>query len=323
MRWRHFDAGGDSGGGPRDLGGPDPGAATIALAPQASTVRDVTWLGAGGSGAPPLLAACGGGDFGVSVFDVAALHAAWPGSGGGYGAPAIIRGPMPLLRLRGHSATVHALSPWGADGRVLLSASADGTLRLWDVRAGPSAVTVLGLGGASGAAMRFEAPGRLLSRSPAAGAGVVELLSLAVRPAIGGAGGPPREAVVGSADGCVAVVDVAAGRMVAADRVHGSRDVRSIAVLGPLVLSAGFDGSVAVSHCASSSRASAAPTLGSGGAGVHTLAVRMDHRDKALCAKWHPADVSAYARFGFVREAVAATSATDRSVLIWRVNIHE
>jgi hypothetical protein len=125
-RWRHYDDA--TVGGPRDVGGPVPGAASLSLAPAAATVRDVCWVGIGGTGAPPLLAAGGGGDYGISVFDISAWSGTAPAglaaSGPGRGAGLVVKGAAPILRLLGHGGTVHALAPWSDDGRTLLSASA-------------------------------------------------------------------------------------------------------------------------------------------------------------------------------------------------------
>jgi hypothetical protein len=127
-RWRHYDTGGGGGGGPRDIGGPEPGAASLSLSPAVATVRDVCWIGVSpASGAPPLLAAAGGGDFGISVFDVSTAWSAWPGAPSGSDlnrGGMVAKGAPPVLRFLGHSGTVHGIEPWNHDGRTLLSASA-------------------------------------------------------------------------------------------------------------------------------------------------------------------------------------------------------
>jgi hypothetical protein len=169
---------------------------------------------------------------------------------------------------------------------------------------------VLNLSGSAGA---LEAPGRHLRRFWARESSGVELHSLAVRPATGGPGDAPREVVVGTADGSIAVVDVVAGRMVCHTRVHGFSEVRSVAALGPLVLSAAFDAAVAISRHGPGS----APDR------LDVLAVRSDHRDKVLCARWHPADVSAFAHYGSLKDALAVTSSADRTALLWRVALRD
>ncbi len=260
--------------------------ATVVIPAGVGTVRDVRWFGAGvaAGGAPAFLAVAGGGDGGIRVYDAAGVT---PAAGGTPGATT--RAPPPVVTFAGHAGTVHAVRAWGDDAAVLVSAAEDGTVRLWDARAGAAPVATLALS-AGGAAL--AAPGAALAT--AAGTGGLPLHALAVR--------GRREVAVGCADGGVAVADVAAGRMVAVDRVHDG-EVRSVDALGPLLLTSSFDGSVCVSVM----------TLdrgGGGGGGVlRTLAARRDHGDKALCAAWAPA------------APMFASSSADKTVMVWSVGV--
>jgi hypothetical protein len=175
-------------------------------------------------------------------------------------------------------------------------------------------VTVLCLSGGMPSHPQLEAPGRQLCRSWTHSSSGVELYSLAVRRSGAAEGVSPREAVVGTADGSVAIVDVVAGRMVCHTRVHGFSEVRSVAALGPLVLSAAFDAAIAVSRNGVSAPMGAYDRL-------DVLAVRTDHRDKALCARWHPADIAAFEHYGSLRDALAVSSSADRTALLWKVSL--
>ena len=214
----------------------------------------------------------GGGDFSIKVYD-STYTSTTP--------------PRTLASLCGHRGTVHALRPWSSDARHLLSASADGTVALWDMRA-PSARPALQLcvrGGRGGGGM--ESVGVPLNSGSAASSsgGGYELHALAVRPtgalAGHGAGCGPREVVFGGSDGSLGVLDLSAGRIVAAARVHAGA-VRGVDAYGPLLASVGDDGGLGISALTL-----AGVGESGGGAGIAVLAMRHDHTDKTLCARWH------------------------------------
>jgi WD40 repeat protein len=329
----------------------------------AGTLRDVAWLGAPlssshwgrgegeASGSGLSLATAGGGDFGVRLYDcsaglsltaqaraiaAAAESSASPpvvlsASAGAASTPG--GGASLLLKWMGHQDVVHSLRPWGADGRTLVSCSADGSVRLWDVRSAapaqtlylssPGALTSGSGGGASSGVPSLLRPGSALpsslSAQPSGSAGLkpLELHSLAVRACSAGRGGAgasgPCELAVGCADGSVAVIDVVAGRMLATHRVH-TGEVRSVDAAGPLLLTASFDGAVAVSALASTSSSAtgageplSALRRGADSVALAVLLARSDHRDKVLCARWHPT------------QPLIASSSADKTALIWQV----
>jgi WD40 repeat protein len=329
----------------------------------AGTLRDVAWLGAplssshwgrgesdaGGAGLS--LATAGGGDFGVRLYDCSAglsltaqARAIAAAAESSASPPVVLSasagatstasgGASLLLKWMGHHDVVHSLRPWGADGRTLVSCSADGSVRLWDVRSASPAQTLYlsssgaltsgSGGGASSGVPSLLRPGSALpsslSAQPSGSAGLkpLELHSLAVRACSagrGGAGAPgPCELAVGCADGSVAVIDVVAGRMLAMHRVH-TGEVRSVDAAGPLLLTASFDGAVAVSALASttSSATGAGEPLsalrrGADSVALSVLLARSDHRDKVLCARWHPT------------QPLIASSSADKTALIWQV----
>jgi WD40 repeat protein len=252
----------------------------LTLQTEAGTVRDVCWVSA--PAAPLRLAAGGGGDFSVRVWDMQAAQ--WRGAIQPASAPA---------KLAGHSDVVHGVREFSDDGHTLASCSADGTVRLWDLRA-RQAVGVFCVNAAAGSATRSLVPaGAILPNRPVPGG--VPLHALSVRR------GPSNHVVVGGADGTVAVLDVAAGRMFASARLH-TDEVRCVDALGPLVLSASFDGTVAVSCLMGNS--DGAPML-------KLLNARRDHRDRVLCARW------------YAHAPLVATTSADKSVLLWRVAANE
>jgi hypothetical protein len=133
----------------------------------------------------------------------------------------------------------------------------------------------------------LPAPGAALQHGLGA-AGGLPLHSLAVR-------ADAREVAVGGADGTVAVIDVVAGRALAAARLHDG-EVRSLHACGPLLLSAGGDGTLAVSMVSSAA---------AGGGGVAKLAAARHALAKALCARWQPG------------AAALASSGSDGLVVQW------
>jgi WD40 repeat protein len=269
------------------------GSGVVSVSPDKGTIRDVCWLGGwsrpgvGGGSSVHLAASGSGGGFGVCVYDASVLSSA-PRS--------------PLVTLQGHAGAVHAIRPWSNDGgehsQTFITASADGTVRLWDPRAGARAATTLHLSSAGAIA----APGARLGGEAPGGGSPVELHAMCVR---AGAG----EVAVGCADGTVALVDVAGARMVARERVHDG-EIRSLDSLGPLLLSSGFDGAVAVSAAFAGGSTGGSASGGAGGEHLRVLLSRKDHRDRALCARWHPA------------APIVVSSSADRSVLSWSCALH-
>jgi WD40 repeat protein len=267
--------------------------AAMTLHTDAGTVRDVCWLGSGERALQ--LVAGGAGDFGVRLWDVSTL-----------------RGPSvhssAAHRLMGHTDVVHGVRAAGGDGRTLVSCSADGTVRVWDVRS-RTAVQIFcptAPSSGSGDAGRMLQAGAALATRAVTGGAALHTLAVRGAPdalcASGGAMGTAgREVVVGTLDGEVAVLDLAAGRMVASARLH-TDEVRCVDAMGPLLLSASFDGSVAVSAVTAGTGAQAAT--------LAPLTVRRDHRDRVLSARWHP------------HQPLLATSSADRTVLLWRVDAY-
>lgn len=281
--------------------------ATLALPTDAGTIRDVCWLGASsshgfGTGAtmPTHLAACGGGNFGIRVWEASTILPPAPPTSlaaSSRGASGVQRAPShPLMTLLGHTDTVHAVRTWqgggGASGACLVSASEDGRCCLWDIRAGIKPVSTLCLSTSPGVLAHSAA-----SLTTGGVKGGVELHSLSVR---------GREVAVGCGDGSIAIVDVAGGRMVCHERVH-TGEVRSVDAMGPFVLSASFDGSVAMSAVCMDPTSLAGSQSGAG-AGLVVLMSRRDHSDKTLCARWHPTS------------PVIATSSADKTAMLWSIS---
>lgn len=291
-------SGGAIGGWSLPLGAPVP-EPLLSIPTDASTIRDVCWLlpndtspsaytsssslpspsssgGMRGSQVPLLLAVGGGGDCAVRVYDCTQTFTAGTSTGTS----------PPLLRLHGHTGIVYAIRQWGADGRQLVSASGDGTVRLWDTRMASAAAV---LSRATLASSGSTPTSTAKASKPA------ELFSLAVRTP-DAAGMQPREVVVGTSDGRVLVWDVTTSRMVCGASVHKA-EVRSVDALGPLILSGGSDG-VAIS-------AVTAPTSAADGPSLLVAQRLLGHRDKVLCTRWHPT------------EPLIATSAADRMATVW------
>lgn len=273
------------------------GAPVASISPGLNTLRDVAFLSqpspvmeshSAGSRGVPLVACGGGGDFSVRVYALRTPAA------DGTSAPQ----PVLVATLLGHSATVHSLRPWATPGSGrfgVLSASADGSLRCWElVAAGP--------GSDSGAESYSGFRADLLASLDV---GIGELHSMAVLPLAAQptpAAGPPPFVAVGAADGTVAIVSLAslagASAVLTTARMHEG-EIRSLdarpapASCKPgatsLLLSASFDATVAISvvHVHSDS---------AGLHGQHSVSVReaarARHGDKALCARWAPLDNS-------------------------------
>lgn len=228
-------------GGDEALGGNYPAIESSAqsdlvLTSHTGTVRDVCFLGPH-AGCHALLSG-GGGDCTVRMWDV------------GVGCR------EPLRRLAGHTGAVHCLQQVGADGRHVASGSADGTVRLWDLRCHASgsdtssAVAVL----------------KLPPRQATATAGEAQLASSAVLclTSLGaGHNGGGTCIAAGHADHSCTVWDLRT-RTVACQLHHHNADCRSVdgfvpgargsmasPVLGPTpsprwLLSASFDNTAAV-----------------------------------------------------------------------------
>jgi WD40 repeat protein len=273
----------------------------VSITTMMGTIRDVTWVGPKvaptTAGSPtmahpfsstPMIAACGGGDYAVRLYDVST-------SGGSGVRPAAVS-------LVGHTDTVHSIRPWSADGKQLVSCSADGSVRLWDARMRKSAASFFLSSSSSPASIR-PAGSLLPTSSLATSPSGIELHSLSVRESLT----PhfmPRELVIGCGDGTVAIIDLLASRMIASARIH-TEEVRSIDSLGPLLLSASFDASIAISAVTTTGLV---PTGEAGVCGDISMALtRTDHTDKTLCGRWHP----------FAN--MFATSSADKSVIMWNI----
>lgn len=311
-----------------DAAAPHPSLHTLAtLQPALSTLRDVCWLrvptGGGQPDAPSpsrlLLACAGGGDFSVKVYDLTAVADA--GS-------AQLPSTAVAAVLSGHSGVVHSLRALPAAGPGgLVSASADGTLRVWDVAAacagGEAPLATWDVGGAL---RRGQGSGQLAAGGIALSTATTELHSLALLPAAAdGAADDSCDAVaVGTSDGHVVAVDVRAGVLLAAARVH-TGEVRSVHaaaaavalrddVRRTLVLSASFDGTVAVSQLLPLAEATEeAPAL--------REVARVRHGDKALCCRWwQPGGGAAPTQPSLLAlPAHFATSGADRRAVVWRL----
>lgn len=267
------------------------GTASLIIPAEMGTVRTVAWLGSWSSTSSscPLLAAGGGGDHCVRVWDVSPFAQATPLPSLCGPNPVQVRPPRaPLAVLSGHTGVVHAVRPWGSDGRQLITASADGTCRLWDTRAPRGSALTLCLTTAQG---QLATAGTALSSFAPQATASIELHSLCVRPSA-------RDVAVGTKAGQIAVVDVKAGRLVASSAAHKD-EIRSMDALGPLLLSASFDGTINLSAATASS------TSGDGVPSLVTLASRSDHVDKTLCVRWHPS------------LPMLASSSADRTAMLW------
>ena len=306
--------------------------AAVALSPGVGTLRAVLWLADQVSSTsrttPPLLACAGGGDYAISIYDLAE---------GRYAGP--------LARLHGHENTVTGLCLWrgaGASGMSpphLLSSSADGTARLWDVRQ-QRAASVFSITAPPASASFYGGTNSVVSWSSgsrvAARGAVLPVQCIAT-------GGTPGDAlasvfVVGTADGSVAAVDVVSGgRTVASARVHGDevrcvRVAATAAICGSsFILSASSDGTLRASAVAPddgvawrggaglgdgrfveghrSGHGVVAQSGGLASAELLTTHNERPHADKTLCVAWKAPHA---AGLGSV-----ASSSADRSAVVW------
>ena len=286
------------------------GSGVVSLSPEKGTVRDVCWLGGylrpydrdsssssdggGGSGSVHLACAGSSGGYGICVWDASVLSST---------------SRSPLVTLSGHTNTVHAIKPFNFDNsssnnnnNMLISASSDGTLRVWDIRSPTQAALTLFLSSPSGALSSTTERLATSSASQHGGPSPVEIHALCTR---------KNDVVVGCADGSIAIVDVKNGRIIAKERVHDG-EVRSVDALGPLLLSSGFDCSVIMSTVVAGWSSSSTSNNNDDDDGekkeeakVKVVLARKDHTDKTLNARFHP------------HQAQAVSSSADKSVLVW------
>jgi len=260
LKWQGEGSGGVQG----DTSGPEP---VALIRGHSGTLRSVAFLNAG------TLAAAGGRDFKVRLWDVAAMR-----TGSVHETEAATESE--LQALQGHTGTVFGVcrfSSAGAKQPLLASCSEDGSVRLWDCRAGDSARVSLHVCSASG--------------SPVAVHGV------AVDHMSGVGSGDAMPLAAACADGHVRLLDVRgtrAGGVVDSAAFHTGSDCRTVAFApgGGLLASGGFDGTVALSSCS---------------LGVLSAKYRMAcaHTDKVLSVAWHP------------WAPILVTTGADNSAKIW------
>ena len=315
---------GSGGGGALAQQAPRP---PLVVHPRLATLRDVAFFGGGGGG-EELLACAGGGDFAVAVFRVTT------GGPGGEELAAELAGVG-----RGHTGTVHAIralpaAPGDSEPALhrLVTASADGCVRLWHVAPG---------GHVRPAAACVRVPG---------GAGE-ELLSLAVVDA--------HTVLVGSARGMLHLIGLphppsessplhhhggGGGSVLASSGSVHAHEVRSLDVAWhhhrhhprhaaaggaapplPLLLSGSSDGTVAL--CALQPAAAGGGGGGGGGVPWLTELARVRHADKVLAVRWAPADPLLPRGAAGSSAGPAATtrwfasSSADRHVCAWSVAV--
>ena len=305
--------------------------ATSTILADCGTIRDVCWLsssptsgGYSSGGGVPLLACGGGGDYAVRVWSPLT--------------PSTGASQHPIHTMSGHTAVVHSVRPWhgpGASpsGTSLVSASEDGTVRLWDTRQHRSAL-VMCLSDCE----RSSVLGTGMPISSVGAAGAVPLTSLSpirdaashaasVTSAPSAAESQGRMLAVGAMNGALGVVDILGMRVVASTvAVHG-QCVRSLSTRGRLLLSASDDGTIAITALTFSRAAAAAVAWSNSGIAsrgvdpAHPLPLlgrlrpalgRAVHRNKALCARWHPCGLP-----------MVVSSSADRTAVVWSIGLED